>query len=85
MEMMRLKAVYNAAGESDFMGREYLENFFRENIRSGESGLMEICRKNKHTILVSILVFEDLWSRNIYALKNWEIYEGFPDLISLLN
>lgn len=85
MEMMRLKAVYNAAGDFDYMNKEFMEVFLRDSIRPGESGLMEICKKNERLVLMSILVFEDLWSRNIYALKHWKIYDRLSDLISLKN
>jgi len=85
MRIMRLRAVYNAAGDIDYMNREVMESIFKDSIRSGESGLIEIKYKGKRLVLLSILVFEDFWSRNIYALSHWEIYKSFSELLSLQN
>jgi len=85
MRFMRLRIIYNAEGDFNYLNREFMENIYLESIQKGEAGLIEVKRKGRRGVILSILVFEDVWSRNIYALKHREVYDGSPEIISLMN
>jgi len=85
MESIRLRTVYNAWGDSEFMDDDFINRFYLENIRKGEYGLIEKEMNNKGAAIISLLVFEDIWSRNIYALAHWNLYKDKMFLVDLLN
>ncbi|HDJ32763.1 MAG TPA: hypothetical protein ENF21_01510 [Bacteroidetes bacterium] len=85
MEAMRLKAVYNSVGEECLMTVDYLRVFFSECVGEGECGLLELRKEGVSQVVASILVFEDVWSRNMYALRHWEVYEDTAQVVELLN
>ncbi|MGC9472522.1 MAG: hypothetical protein ACP5D1_13400 [Bacteroidales bacterium] len=85
MEAMRLKAVYNSEGEEHLMSVNYLRIFFSECEGEGEWGLLELRKAGGNRVVASILVFEDIWSRNLYALRHWEVYDDTAQVVELLN
>lgn len=84
MENLRIKRVFNSVGDPDYLNDEDAEQMLRNHIESGNYCLLEAAHTGK-LYIISLIVFEDIWSRNMFALKNFEYYEGFPDLITLYN
>ena len=84
MEVFRIKRIFNSVGDPDYLNdsdaMQMLDNF----INRGEFCLLEAANDGK-VYKISLLTFEDIWSRNLFALMNFEYYEGFPDLITLYN
>lgn len=84
MQNFRIKRIYNSVGHSDYMDESDAEKMLDNFIQRGESCLLEVAKTEQLTIF-SLITFEDIWSRNVFALMNFDYYEGFPDLISLYN
>ena len=84
MENLRIRKIFNSAGITDYLNDEkafeMLENFNKR----GEFCLLETTDNGK-IYKISLITFEDIWSRNLFALMYFDYYEGFPDLISLYN
>lgn len=96
----RIKGIFNSIGEIDKMGEEFItkfaESLYRQEI--GEIAVVETAIKSfpmpgdvygegkemNPLKIVSIIVFTDVWSWQMYALKNLDIY-GNESLLSLLN
>lgn len=85
MENMRLRAIYNASGIPEYLDEDFVNRFYLENIRNGEYGLVEMISKLNNTNILSLLVFEDTWSRNVYAIRHWKIYKDKMYLVDLMN
>lgn len=84
MEMFRIKRVFNSVGDPEYLNYEDANQMLNNQIESGNFCLLEAAQTER-LYIISIIVFEDIWSRNVFALKNFDYYEGFPDLISLYN
>jgi hypothetical protein len=84
MENFRIKKILNSVGDSDFLTDEDAELMSRNFNERGEFCLIEATLE-KNVYKISLLTFEDIWSRNVFALINKEYYEGCPDLITLNN
>ena len=85
MKLMRLKAVYNSTGDEEMLDLDYLQLFFEECVRDNDWGLMEIQEGPGGTLVASVLVFADIWSRNLYAMRHWEVYDDTGQVTVLLN
>jgi len=85
MESMQLRTVYSACSVPEFMDDNFINHFYLGNIRNGEYGLVEMISKPNNTNILSLFVFEDIWSRNLYGLKHCSVYEKSAQLLMLLN
>ncbi len=84
MEVFRIKRVFNSVGDPQYLNDYDADQILNNHIESGNFCLLEVARTER-LYIISVIVFEDIWSRNVFALKNFEYYEGFPDLITLYN
>lgn len=84
MDNFRMRRIYNYIGDSEFLNCNDAEEMLQNHILRGDFCLLEMAKEGK-TCIISIITFEDIWSRNVYALKNFDYYCGFPDLIPLYN
>jgi hypothetical protein len=84
MENFRIRKIYNSVGDPEFLNDEQAEEMLDSFIKRGEFCLLEAISEEK-LYTISLITFEDLWSRNVFALMNWEYYIGFPDLVTLYN
>ena len=84
MESLRIKRVFNSVGDPEYLNSDDAEQMLSNHIESGNYCLLEVAQTAK-LYFISIIIFEDIWSRNMFALKNFEYYAGFPDLITLYN
>lgn len=84
MDNFRIKKIFNSIGHSDFLNDGDAELILKNFNKRGEFCLLEVAGDGK-VYKICLLTFEDIWSRNVYALMNKEYYEGFPDLITLNN
>lgn len=84
METFRIKRIFNSFGDPDFLNDEKASEMLDNFIRRGEFCLLEASNDGK-VYKISLITFEDIWSRNMFALMNFEYYQRFPDLISLYN
>jgi hypothetical protein len=85
MENFRIKKIYNSIGDPEFLSMDDAEEMLMNFIKRGEFCLMELASNDNNLAIISLITFFDLWSRNVFALMNFEYYEGFPDLITLYN
>lgn len=84
MENFRIRNVFNSFGDPDFLNDDQAEEMLTNFNKRGEFCLLEVTNDGK-IYKISLITFEDIWSRNVFALMNFKYYEGFPDLISLCN
>lgn len=84
MENFRIRKIFNSLGDSDFLNDVQAEEMLLNFNKRGEFCLIEATNDGK-VYKISLITFEDIWSRNMFALMNFEYYEGFPDLILLYN
>lgn len=84
MDSFRIKRVFNSVGDPEYLNSDDAEQMLNGHIESGNFCLLEAIHTAR-LYIISIIVFEDIWSRNVFALKNFDYYEGFPDLITLHN
>ena len=94
----RIKGVFNAVGEGESMTDDYIKDFamrcFRPDIGEVaviETGVRTLTGGTGNPLkVVSVIVFADIWSWNMFAMKNGEIYlkprmGGFGGLEPLMN
>lgn len=84
METFRIKQIFNSFGDPDFLNAEHAEVLLKNHIANGDYCLLEVSSSNT-LYIISLITFEDIWSRNVYALKNMDYYNGFPDLLTIYN
>ena len=84
MEDFRIKQIFNSVGDFNVLNEEQAEILMKNHIAKGNFCLLEMAKANT-LYIISIIIFEDIWSRNIYAIRNLDYYNGFPDLIILYN
>lgn len=84
MENFRIRKIFNSFGNAEYINDEQAEEMLTNFNKRGEFCLLEATNDGK-VYKLSLITFEDIWSRNMFALMNFEYYEGFPDLISLYN
>lgn len=84
IETFRIKKVYNSFGDPDYLTDSDAENMLREMEGLGEFCLLESAHDGKLNIY-SIITFEDIFSRNVFALMNQEYYHDYPYLDTLKN
>jgi hypothetical protein len=84
METFRIKQIFNSFGDPDFLNAEQAEDLLKNHIANGDFCLLEVASSNT-LYIISLITFEDIWSRNVYAIKNMDYYNGFPDLITIYN
>jgi hypothetical protein len=84
METFRIKKIYNSAGAPDYLNDKDAEEILDKFISNGEFCLVEATNDGK-IYKISLLTFQDIWSRNVFALMNMEYYKDFPDLVTLYN
>lgn len=84
MESYRIKQIFNSVGDPDFLNVEQAENMLNNHIANGDFCLLEVASTD-FLFIISLITFEDIWSRNVYALNNMDYYNGFPDLLTLYN
>jgi hypothetical protein len=84
MENFRIRKIFNSFGDPEFLNDEHAEEMLDNFIKRGEFCLLEATNDGK-LYKISLITFEDIWSRNVFALKNMDYYNGFPDLITLYN
>ena len=85
MANYRIKKIYNSIGDPEFLNSNEAEKMLLNFNQRGEFCLMEVSTDRNNLYIISIITFEDYWSRNVFALQNLDYYDGFPDLISLYN
>lgn len=84
MDNFRIRRIFNSIGDSNFLNCNDAEEMLFNHILRGDYCLLEMAEEG-NLYIISIITFEDIWSRNVYALKNIDYYGGFPDLITLYN
>ena len=84
MENFRIKKIYNSIGDLAYLNDADAEQMLDNLNERGEFCLLEATNDGK-IYKISLLTFEDVWSRNIFALVHFEYYPGSPDLITLYN
>ncbi|MBN1183998.1 MAG: hypothetical protein JXB49_17020, partial [Bacteroidales bacterium] len=84
MGNFRIKRIYNSFGDPEFMNDDFAREMWLNFNSNGEYCLLEAANNGK-VYSISVLTFEDIWSRNMFALMDFELYEGSPDLITLYN
>lgn len=84
MENFRIRKIYNSVGDPEYLNDNEAEQMLRNFIERGEFCLLEAVNDGK-LYKISLITFEDIWSRNVFALINWNYYEGFPDFLTLYN
>jgi hypothetical protein len=85
MENYRIKRVFNTVGNPDYLNIEQAEKNLNKHISNGELCLLEIASTDS-LFIISLITFEDIWSRNVFAIKNMNYnYQGFPDLMTIYN
>jgi len=99
MRSFRIKGIFNAVGEIENMGDDYIRGFANSVFKPefGEITVIETSirtfsgGKNNPLKIVSVIVFEDIWSWNMFAMKNQDTYVqkkhmgGYQGLEHLLN
>lgn len=84
MNICRIKRIYNSITAIDYADTGYPGILLSEALMQGEYCLVE-ASGDERVFKTSLILFEDIWSRNVYALANWRYYERFPDLLTLYN
>lgn len=84
MDNFRIRRVFNSIGDPDYLNEDHAEQMLMNHIVNGDFCLLELA-EDKKLFIISLITFEDIWSRNVFALKNMDYYNGFPDLITLYN
>lgn len=84
MDNFRIKKIYNSFGDPNFMNDDFAREMWINFNTSGEYCLLEALNTGK-LYSISVLTFEDIWSRNVFAMFHFEFYNGSPDLITLYN
>ena len=84
MDKFRIKKVYNSVGDPEYLNDNNAYQMLMSFITGGEFCLLETVNDGK-LYKISLITFEDIWSRNVFALKNMDYYDGFIDLITLYN
>ena len=76
----RIRGVFNAIGDVEVMTDSYIQNYARRVHRPdyGEVAVIETALrdngKGNPGQVVSVIVFVDIWSWHMYAMKNLDIY-----------
>ena len=84
MDSFRIKKIYNSAGVPEYLNSSHAEEILENFNRRGEFCLLEATDNGK-IYKMSLITFEDIWSRNMFALMNLRFYKDFPDLLTLKN
>ena len=84
MENFRIKRVFNSIGDPDYLNGDHAEQMLMNHIVNGDFCLLELA-EDKKLFIISLITFKDIWSRNVFALMNWEYYKGHPDLSTIYN
>jgi hypothetical protein len=84
MDNYRIKTIYNSMGDPQYLNGNTAQQMLDNFIARGEFCLIETSNNGK-VYKISLINFEDIWSRNMFALVHFEYYAGFPDLITLYN
>jgi len=84
MENFRIRKIYNSVGDPDCLNDDDANQMLFNFIARGEFCLLEATNDGK-LYKISLITFEDIWSRNVFALIHKDYYYGFPDLITLYN
>ncbi len=83
MLRFRIRGVFNSVGEIEKMDDEYIQAFARSVVRAdqGEIGVIEVSIKSMPDIeiknplkVISVVVFADIWSWQIFAMTHQDIY-----------
>jgi hypothetical protein len=84
MNNYRIRRIFNSVGDPEYLNDDSAQMMLENFIGRGEFCLLEATNDGK-LYKISLITFEDIWSRNMFALVNLEYYSGFPDLITLYN
>lgn len=91
MEKYRIRGIYNSFGYIEDMGDKFIMDFARRSHRPerGEIAIIESGIKEKDGMMckvVSVIVFEDIWSWQMFAIRFKGIYlKSIEDLYPILN
>jgi len=85
MYLMRIKGIYNCLCDSECVNIDLLHNLFNSNIDLGDSGLMDFAEKGERLSIITVIVFYDEYSRNMYSLKHQDLFNSNPELMSFYN
>ena len=85
MESLRIFRIYNSFGNPDLITFDFIYTYFENCCGKTRYGLIDVADRGKTMRKVSIIVFDDAWSRNIYALTNWEYSSDSFELLELYN
>lgn len=80
----RIKRIYNSVTAADYADTSDSADLLSEAVAQGEYCLVE-ASDDERIFKTSLILFEDIWSSNLFALKNWTYYAGFPDLLTMNN
>lgn len=93
MDHYRIRGIYNAAAEVEVVTAEYVQRFadsvHRPNL--GEVAIVETSLKDTNVRnplqIISVIVFVDIYSWHMFAMKHWDIYGegGIGNFLPLAN
>jgi hypothetical protein len=84
MQLYRIKRIHNSVTAIDYADISDPADLLADAVLRGEYCLVEASCDEK-VYKTSLILFEDIWSRNLFALRNWNYYEGFSDLLTFYN
>ena len=84
MENFRIKRIFNSFGDRETLDEEEAKNMLDYHISSGESCLLMTLNKG-NVFTISIVIFEDDWSRNLFAMKFEDSVFSLNDFLSICN
>jgi hypothetical protein len=71
MDNFMKRRINNYIGDPDFLNCYDAEEMLQNHIFRGDFCLLEMAEEWKIYIL-SVINFEDIWSRNVYSFKNFD-------------
>ena len=97
MRRYRIRCVHNSVGDVDVMTDSHIGSFVRKSYDPGRGEVAVVETKSYHhniitgrvpLMVVSVIIFEDIFSWHMYALHNLDIYHRIGkrnSLLTLLN
>ena len=85
MESLRIYNIFNIAGSPSKIKNEFIISYYSNCCINRRHGLIDLVDISDSLRKVSIIVFEDALSRNVYALANWEIFHDSFECFELIN
>ena len=85
MESFRMRKIFNATGTEEFIDADFVESYVFECCKFNGTPLVDIVADDTGIIRLSVVVFEDTWSRNVYAVMHNELFNLQSQIKELFN